>query len=155
MGTVPKRQTNSSELIRYCLINLARLTTKTHRSIGQSFEKRARQFLEQRQLKTIACNYTKHVGVQVGEIDLIMRDGQTLVFVEVRYRKHPAYLAIESVDWKKQKKIIQTAQHYIADNRYRGSVRFDVVCFDGSNAQAQWFKNAFAPEESNDGPYMV
>lgn len=80
-----------------------------------------------------------------GEIDLIMREGRTTVFVEVRYRRSALYGgAAASVTRSKQHKLLQTARLWLA--RHNGSFdtvdcRFDVVAFTGN--EVEWIKDAF------------
>lgn len=113
-------------------------------SKGGYFEARARRFLEQQGLRDFRPNYhSRH-----GEIDLIARDGDVLVFVEVRYRQameHGSPLA--TVTFRKQQKIRRTAQHFLQKNGLtnRMPCRFDVVGISGSmdEPEFQWIKNAF------------
>ncbi len=80
------------------------------RQQGAGFEHQARLFLEAKGLKFIAAN--QHF--KCGELDLIMQDGQTIVFVEVRQRSSSAFgSAVESVDWQKQQKWLN-ARYYVA-----------------------------------------
>ncbi len=105
----------------------------------------------------LACNYLIEQGLllvernyktQRGEIDLIMRDKDTLVFVEVRYRKNDLYGgAVESINWHKQQRIICAAKNYLI--RFRLSekcpCRFDVIGISG-NLQfpdIEWIPQAF------------
>ena len=85
----------------------------------------------------------KNFRCRSGEIDLIVKDGKYLVFVEVKYRSDEAQGgALAAVDWRKQRKISQTAQFFL--KRYHlgePPCRFDVVAIDGENIQ--WIKNAF------------
>ena len=80
-----------------------------------------------------------------GEIDLIMREGSTTVFVEVRYRRSAQFGgAAASVTRSKQHKLLQTARLWLA--RHNGSFdtvdcRFDVLAFTGNDVE--WFKDAF------------
>lgn len=121
---------------------MATESKRSKRQVGKQFEKLAQDFLENHRLQTIARNYT----TRTGEIDLVMRDSQALVFVEVRYRKSSFFgTAAESIDQQKQNKIIQAAQQFIADHPYQGAIRFDIVCFNGSDPKPQWLQNAFAP----------
>lgn len=109
---------------------------------GQNAEQAALQYLKQQGLKPVASNY-RWPG---GEIDLIMQDKDTLVFIEVRYRSHPNYAdALASVDRRKQQRLIRTAKHYLQKHGCQPPCRFDVV---GINAQKQctWVKNAFYAE---------
>lgn len=111
--------------------------------IGQQAELLACQFLQQHKLKLIVKNY----HCRRGEIDLIMQDQNTLVFVEVRYRKNDRFgSALESVDHKKQTKIIITAEHYLLQNMQSFSgYRFDVVAISptAQSHEITWVKDAF------------
>ncbi len=101
----------------------------------------ALHYLEARGLKTLTRNYRCHSG----EIDLIMLDADCLSFVEVRYRKHAGYgNAAETVNRRKQQRLIRAAQHYLL--RYPSGLdcRFDVVAITGS--QVEWLKNAFGTQ---------
>lgn len=85
---------------------------------------------------------------KTGEIDLIMQDGDTLVFVEVRSRKKDDHgSAQESITPSKQQKVIRTAKLYLQEANLYNKVtsRFDVVTFDPIEGEWQsvWFKNAF------------
>lgn len=103
--------------------------------------KQARRWLEGKGLQFVAAN----VNERGGEIDLIMREGQTTVFVEVRYRRSALYGgAAASVTRSKQHKLLQTARLWLA--RHNGSFdtvdcRFDVVAFTGNDVE--WIKDAF------------
>lgn len=112
---------------------------------GARAEQLARRWLQARGLKLVAQNFR----CRVGEIDLIMRDGEELVFVEVRYRKRAQYGGgLESVDWRKQKKLINAANSFlISERRYRNcACRFDVMA-GSRNRQNDlhwdWIKQAF------------
>jgi putative endonuclease len=74
-----------------------------------------------------------------------MRDGKTLVFVEVRLRRNAGFGgAAASIDTRKQQRIIRTAQRYLADLPHTPPCRFDVVLMDDAQGrQAQWLRNAF------------
>lgn len=107
----------------------------------------------------IACNHLKKNGLtfidknffsRYGEIDLIMKDQETLVFIEVRYRKNMDYGgALESITRSKQKKIQSTALYYMQKKGGEFNTRFDVVALTGNNINKQdnlsieWIKNAF------------
>lgn len=110
---------------------------------GQQAEELACCFLQEKGLKLLTRNYhTRH-----GEIDLIMRDNEALVFVEVRYRSNRQYgSAVESVDRRKQAKLISTAQHYLQQHRKaaRSPCRFDVVGIiaNGVDIEIDWLRNA-------------
>lgn len=106
---------------------------------GQRAEEHARRFLETHGLALVTSNYrSRH-----GEIDLIMRDGPQLVFVEVRYRRHQHYGgALASIDRRKQARLIHTANRYLQSSGHRGATRFDVVALD-ARFNIQWIPNAF------------
>ncbi len=88
---------------------------------------------------------TRNYRCRGGEIDLIMRQGETLVFVEVRYRAHATHGgAASSVTRRKQHKIVLAARHYFkqhAINEANQACRFDVIAFEGD--QPDWIQNAF------------
>ncbi len=85
----------------------------------------------------------KNYRLRTGEIDLIMRDGAVIAFIEVRYRKTQYYGgAISSIDHRKQARIIRTAQHYLQYRAPDAQARFDVVAIEGNN-DIQWIKSAF------------
>ena len=117
---------------------------KTTYQKGKQVEKQAEKFLWRQGLKTIQCNYR----TRFGEIDLIMNDGQTVVFVEVRYRKsNYAGSALDSIDTYKQRRIIATAQYYLGEKVNTTDIRFDVVTYDGnSDTPSAWLRNAFDDE---------
>lgn len=93
-------------------------------SIGQRGETLAREYLEQQGFQFITANW----WCKAGEIDLIMKEGLTLVFVEVRTRRPTSYgLGYETVLWQKQKKLLRAGRWYMQSVRWRGDARFDVV----------------------------
>ena len=107
---------------------------------GQLAENLAARFLEQRRLAVLARNYR----CRGGEIDLVCRDGATLVFVEVRLRSDPRFGgAAASVTVAKQGRIALAAQHYLAAHRLHDApCRFDCVLIDGE-APPEWLRDAF------------
>ena len=111
---------------------------------GQAAESQACDLLQKQGLQLIERNY----HCRQGEIDLIMRDGNCTVFVEVRYRRNSSFgSAAESVDYRKQKKIISTASHYLQQHNKlaRQPARFDVVSMSaqGNNTHIDWIQDAF------------
>jgi putative endonuclease len=107
--------------------------------LGQSAEARAESFLKSHGLKLLARNW----HCRFGEIDLVMEDGSTLVFVEVRLRSRSNFGgAAASVTPAKQKKLLATARQYLATLKSLPPSRFDVVALTG-NATPEWIKNAF------------
>ena len=114
----------------------------SHLLMGMQAEEQAREHLEQRGLRLLERNYR----CKQGEIDLIMRDGEDLVFIEVRYRKSAAFgSAIESVTANKQNRLLATARHFLHANQVSAPCRFDVVGITGHtpNVQIEWIKDAF------------
>lgn len=126
-------------------------TTRTH--TGQLFERKAEELLIKNRLILVSRNY----HCRYGEIDLIMTDADTLVFVEVRYRKNEDFgSASASVTPAKQKKIILTAQHYLQHHKWTDghNCRFDVIGINPSSPSKnptpkepytlEWIKGAFS-----------
>jgi len=109
------------------------------RETGDAKEGIARRFLEDRGLKLVAHN----VRCRHGEIDLVMRDEQTLVFVEVRYRRGEGFGgAAASVDRRKQARLTAAAGYYLQRHPTDLPCRFDVVAI-GAQDRVQWIKDAF------------
>lgn len=112
--------------------------------IGKQAEHLACQHLQKSGLSLLTANFrSRH-----GEIDLIMRDRDTTVFVEVRSRKHGNLVdSLESVDRHKQRKLIRTAQFYLLANPAlaKQPARFDVIAItqQPDTAQINWIKDAF------------
>lgn len=121
---------------------IKKLTTK---AIGDSTEALAASYLKAQGLTLATQNYSS----KYGEIDLICKDGQTWVFVEVKYRRSAAYGgAISTISSTKQQKLKLCASFYLQQlgiNEYNTSCRFDVVALQGDLTQPQitWLKNAF------------
>jgi len=112
-------------------------------TIGEGAEREARHYLEQQGLVFVSANWRAHFHKQVGEIDLIMRDGQELVFIEVRARKLASFGgAAASVSATKQLKLRRTARTYLLQQRQlQAHCRFDVMAREGT--QWHWYRNAF------------
>lgn len=108
---------------------------------GVAAELWASKFLQQHGLQSVAQNFRSRFG----EIDLIMRDGAVLVFVEVRLRSNVNFGgAAASIDSRKQQRIIATAQYYLAELKVIPPCRFDAVLMDDAHGKnLQWLKNAF------------
>ncbi|HDZ10430.1 YraN family protein [Pseudohongiella sp.] len=115
------------------------------RATGLAHEVLAAQYLTRQGLHLIESNF----NCRVGEIDLIMKDEDTLVFVEVRYRTRADFMdPVTSVDYRKQKKLLRSATTYL---KYRGLTdrvpcRIDVLGIRQSGRQGEtefnWIKNA-------------
>lgn len=118
------------------------MTTSQQR--GQQAESLAAKYLQAQGLKILTRNYR----LRGGEIDLIGRDGEYLVFVEVRYRRNAEFGgALYSIDVRKQQRIIRTAQHYLMRHAIDLPCRFDVLALDETQ-QITWLKNAFESNEN-------
>lgn len=122
--------------------------TDTNVAIGATAELYAEQYLQQQGLITRTRNYRS----KLGEIDLIMLEksprGNVLVFVEVRLRTNKRFApALETVDYRKQQKIIKTAMRFLQEQKLYDKIacRFDVIALDqtGTAPPVQWIKNAF------------
>ena len=104
-------------------------------------ERQAARYLQQQGLELIEQIYRSRYG----EIDLIMCDGKTLVFIEVRLRQHAGFGgAAASINTRKQKRIISTAQQYLAGLAHIPPCRFDAVLLEDARGKSvQWLKYAF------------
>ena len=115
----------------------------TKHSIGMQGQEAARQFLAGKGFEILNENYR----LRSSEIDIIAKDGEYTVFVEVKFRKGLSHgLPRESVGRAKQKKIIKAAMHYIqASEETEQDYRFDVVEILESDGKlyANHIKNAF------------
>ncbi len=107
---------------------------------GDDAEQQACKYLQAHGLKLLDKNFS----IKAGEVDLIMSDGEMLVFVEVRYRKNADFGgAAASVTSKKQQRIIKAALAYQQKHAPQSSMRFDVVAIEGDNRELNWIKSAF------------
>jgi len=113
------------------------------REKGGEFEEKAAEYLRGQGLVVLEKNYQ----TKLGEIDLICKDGDTIVFVEVKYRKTNDYgEGMEAVDVKKIRKMYKTAEIYIALKRFKNcNFRFDCVSFLGS--ETKWLKHVIWGDE--------
>ena len=114
------------------------------RQAGAHWERTAESYLSAKGLTLLHRNFSSRLG----EIDLIMEDNQTIVFIEVRYRKNSRHgSGAESITMQKQNRISRTAAWYLANNPKRAEkfCRFDVISIDAQkNAQGiDWIQNAF------------
>ena len=112
------------------------------RARGARIERLAAEWLSARGLTLIASNQQ----FKGGELDLVMSDGETLVFVEVRHRSdirhgHP----LETVTATKQRRLVHAARFYLARNRLSCPCRFDVLAVTGTPPllDFEWVQGAF------------
>ncbi len=120
------------------------LINKSQSTIGHKAEAYAAQFLKREGLKVLEKNFS----CQFGEIDLIVQEAETLVFVEVKFRTDSDWAdAIETVTKTKQQKIIKAAKHYKQKHKISDYIacRFDVIAINNEfNAEnTEWLKHAF------------
>jgi len=123
-------------------------------NIGDKFENAAAALVCRRGLRIVARNFS----AKTGEIDIIALDGRTLVFFEVRARSNPYFLsAAASVDRRKQRRIVRTAQLFLQRNRQWAHLpcRFDVIAYEPRQSNldtdldanfdetGQWIRSAF------------
>lgn len=110
------------------------------REKGAFFEQLAKNFLEQQGLRFVAQNQS----FKCGELDLIMQEQDTWIFVEVRQRQNAFFgSAVESINYAKQQKWLKAANLWLAQRNQSldtANCRFDVVAFEG-NSSPVWIKN--------------
>jgi putative endonuclease len=117
----------------------------TRQQAGREAEALALSHLQQHGLQLITRNWL----CKRGELDLVMLDGDAVVFVEVRYRRHSGWGgAMGSVDFRKQERLITAAQLFLQQEPQWAAhpCRFDVIAVEGDPHDAaplNWLKNAF------------
>lgn len=124
------------------------VASASRRAIGAAGEDAALRWLRERGLQLLARN----VSFAFGEIDLIMRDGATLVFVEVRQRRDDRYGgAAASVDRRKCGRIARAASAWLTNHpaSAQAPCRFDVLALSGrdANVQIEWIRDAFTLDD--------
>ncbi len=123
------------------MTNLLRTPAQTR---GNDAEAHACKYLQRHGLHLITRNYR----CRRGEIDLIMRDADNLVFIEVRYRRQSRFgSGLESVDARKRARITRCAAHYLQAHPMAATLaaRFDVIGLmpDSNGLRFEWIRNAF------------
>lgn len=118
------------------------------RARGAAVEHAALEYLRAAGLHEVARN----VRMRSGELDLVMRDGDGLVFVEVRYRGNDQFGGgAESVDWNKQRKLVRAAELFLLRHpRWAQSpCRFDIVDATGDPdaPTLDWIRDAFRADD--------
>lgn len=115
---------------------------KASSSVGDEKERLACAYLQRHGLRLVERNYR----CRRGEIDLIMRDATTLIFVEVRFRASPRFgTPAETVDLHKQRRISAAAAHYLQHHSTSRPCRFDVLAISGDD-RIDWIRDAFYVE---------
>lgn len=114
------------------------------RTFGRMGESEAERYLRRRGYRILARN----VRSPRGELDLVVKQGEVLVFVEVKARRTSAHGgAAYAVDGRKQARLVKLAAHYLAQHRLRNPLcRFDVVLCTGGTAKPsaiEHIENAF------------
>jgi putative endonuclease len=112
---------------------------------GARFESVAAAHLREAGLVVLARNYR----CRSGEIDLVMRHGSVVVFVEVRYRRSDEYGdPLETITMRKRRRVVQAAQHFLLTHPSLAEqpCRFDAVGISGTSGtyRTNWIKDAFS-----------
>jgi putative endonuclease len=114
-------------------------------ALGRAAEDFVARYLESEGCAILARRYR----CERGEIDLIVKDGSVLAFVEVKARRRGDYGdPIHAVDWRKRRRLVDTARHYLRNEKHpKCECRFDVVSvrISGGKAHATWMRDAFRP----------
>ena len=118
------------------------------RARGDAVEAAALRFLEARGLRLLARN----AHSRGGEVDLVMDDAGTVVFVEVRYRAAAAFGGgVASVDAGKQRRLVHAAHTFLARHPQHANApcRFDVMAASGDPATPafDWLRDAFRADD--------
>lgn len=110
-------------------------------------------------VETAACELLRAAGLvelaanayfRGGELDLVMRDGEAVVFVEVRYRRNAAFGGgAASVDARKQRRLVHAAQLFLAAHPALANApcRFDVIEAEGEPPRLNWIRDAFRVDD--------
>lgn len=110
------------------------------RNLGAAGESDAREFLQGKGLQLLDAGWR----CRLGELDLVMRDGETLVFIEVRTRRAGSTVsAIESIGNQKQGRFVRAARAWLSRHPKESEMpaRFDVIAIDGG--ELHWLRDAF------------
>lgn len=116
-------------------------TQASTRTRGHTAETLACDYLQEHGLRLVMRNYS----CKLGELDLIMRDGEQLVFVEVRSRRTGQHgTPLDTVTTTKQRRLIRTAEHYLQRYRVTRACRFDVIgiTYHADRVEIDWVADA-------------
>lgn len=111
--------------------------------LGEAWELRAAEFLSRQGISVI----TRRYRCRLGELDIVARDGEQLLIVEVRARARSAS-AIETIGPRKRHRIVNATRHFLMRNRdwHLRPIRFDVIAIDEIDTEEpklRWIRNAF------------
>ena len=114
---------------------------KNKRQTGAYYEREAGRYLEQMGYEILEYNYR----CRFGEIDIVAKDGEYVVFCEVKYRADGRKgIPLEAVDVRKQKVIFRCAMYYLTEHHLEDvPCRFDVIGIQGKDGKVTYIKNAF------------
>lgn len=113
---------------------------------GHTAERVAEQWLRDRGLEPVDRN--RHVAG--AELDLVMREGNTLIFIEVRHRRRDRFGdGAESISRHKRRHLLRAASAYLAREPDEVDGRFDVVAISGplDDKHIEWIRDAFGPDD--------
>ncbi|EAQ31631.1 MULTISPECIES: YraN family protein [Idiomarina] len=113
------------------------------RKRGLEGESQASRYLRQQGLVIVQHNFR----VPCGEIDIICRDSDTWVFVEVKRRQNSDFASIlEQITTRQCQRIRRAAQYFLVEqtvNEYLAKMRFDIITINDSQVTVEWYKDAF------------
>ncbi|PHM39776.1 YraN family protein [Xenorhabdus mauleonii] len=132
--------------MQYNKSDKAKAAKSNRYAVGRHYELQAKHFLQKQGLIFVAEN----VKIRGGEIDLIMRDKHTWVFVEVRFRRSAQYGdAVATITQSKRSKLLHTAAVWLSQRNESLDTtpcRFDICAI--TDKEFEWLKNAFTLNES-------
>lgn len=114
------------------------------RELARQGEEAAARHLRERGMQLLCRNYR----CPMGEIDIVARDGETVVFVEVKARCSRGWgVPAEAVDRQKQARLARVARWFLLERRLDGlACRFDVagILVKGDRIMVEWVTDAFS-----------
>jgi len=117
-----------------------RTDRQNNRTCGTFYEEKAAAYLQENGLQILEKNFR----TRFGEIDLVAKEGSTIVFIEIKYRRDNSKgYPEEAVGYRKQQKISKVSDYYRMKHQISEfqAVRFDVIGICGE--EMAWTKNAF------------
>ena len=118
------------------------MNSNTHK-IGRTGEEMAILYLREQSYEIIEKNWR----FQNFEIDIVVKNGSTLIFVEVKSRTNSILSIVDIITSAQKKRIIKAAHHYIQINEIDLNIRFDLIFIDNSSKtpKLKHFKEFFTP----------